>query len=201
MMKAIGVHVGSLVTMTNVSLPLGRFIKIRPCSVEFLDIHDPRAVLEHALRSFSAMTVGDRVAISYNDKVYEFDVREVKPAGLGGVSVVETDIQVDFEEPLGYQEHLKRIQGANTGSGGAKQTNQPTKPIAVPITASNAQPLRLPKGKIIFGSVPTASTTPSSTQSSFSANTKGTNSTAADKDNSSNFFTGTSNTLRGSQAK
>lgn len=45
------------------------------------------------------------MAISYNARVYELLVLEVRPQnGSGGISVLETDLQVDFAPPLGYQE-------------------------------------------------------------------------------------------------
>lgn len=92
-MQTIGVGTGGLVCLENVSLPLGTFLKLQPQSVDFLDITDPRAVLEQSLRSFSAMTPGDRIRICYNDRQYELLVRQTKPSS-SGISVVETDIQV-----------------------------------------------------------------------------------------------------------
>lgn len=44
MTKGLKIGAGDLVTMTNVALPVGSFIKIQPQSVDFLDITDPRAV-------------------------------------------------------------------------------------------------------------------------------------------------------------
>lgn len=58
------------------------------------------------MRNFSTLTVGDIVQISYNDKVYEIKVLEVKPhfEDHQGISVVETDLQVEFAAPVGYVE-------------------------------------------------------------------------------------------------
>jgi len=111
--------------MRNVTLSLGTFVKLQPQSVDFLDISDPRAVLEHSLRQFSAMTVGDLIAIHYNNKVYEILVLETKP-DASGISVVETDLQVrsffmacmivilgqvDFAPPIGYEEPIMKSRG------------------------------------------------------------------------------------------
>lgn len=62
---------------------LCRFVKIQPQSVAFLDISDPRAVLEHALRQFTTMSIGDRISILYNKRVYDLLVLEVKPDSSG----------------------------------------------------------------------------------------------------------------------
>ncbi|KAF9162962.1 ubiquitin fusion degradation protein [Actinomortierella ambigua] len=103
MMKTIGLEEGGLVTVKSVSLRLGNFVRIQPQSVDFLDISDPKAVLENALRNFSTLTQGDKIEILYNDKVYAIEVLEIKPA-LAGISIVETDLEVDFAPPVGYQE-------------------------------------------------------------------------------------------------
>ncbi|KAF9091523.1 ubiquitin fusion degradation protein [Mortierella sp. GBA35] len=103
MMKTLTLSEGDLVTVKSAGLPLGSFVKIQPQSVDFLDISDPKAVLENALRNFSTLTKGDNIEISYNDKIYGILVMEIKPPGVG-ISIVETDLEVDFAPPLGYQE-------------------------------------------------------------------------------------------------
>ncbi|KAI8641563.1 ubiquitin fusion degradation protein UFD1-domain-containing protein, partial [Parasitella parasitica] len=106
MMETLGTEPGSLIEIKNVTLPLGSFVKIQPQSTDFLDISDHRAVLEKALRNFSTLTVGDMVQINYNNRVYEIQVMEVKPhfEDHHGISIVETDLEVDFAPPVGYVE-------------------------------------------------------------------------------------------------
>lgn len=48
--------VGDLVNLQNVSLPKGTFIKIQPHTSDFLEISNPKAVLETSLRSFTCLT-------------------------------------------------------------------------------------------------------------------------------------------------
>ncbi|PJF20012.1 hypothetical protein PSACC_00185 [Paramicrosporidium saccamoebae] len=109
MLKTLRIASGDLVNLTNVALSVGTYIKIQPQSVDFLDITDPRAVLEHSLRNFATLTVGDCVAVNYNTKIYELLVLEVKPNdGRGSISVLETDLQVEFAAPLGYEEPQAR---------------------------------------------------------------------------------------------
>lgn len=59
--------------------------------------------LEQALRSFSALTQGDIIEISYNTIVFGLLVMETKPGGEG-INVIDTDLEVDFAAPLGYKE-------------------------------------------------------------------------------------------------
>ncbi|PVU93779.1 hypothetical protein BB559_003165 [Furculomyces boomerangus] len=120
LMKSLGLRTRDFVTVTNVSLKLGTFVKIQPQSTDFLDISDHRAVLENALRNFSTLTEGDIFTISYNNKLYDILVLETKPS-KEGISIVETDLQVDFEAPPGYVEpsYTKNATGGSSmGSAG-----------------------------------------------------------------------------------
>ncbi|CAR28986.1 hypothetical protein ZYGR_0W00140 [Zygosaccharomyces rouxii] len=105
MMETLGVQPGSLLKIGSTDLPLGQFVKIQPQSVDFLDITDPKAVLENVLRKFSTLTVDDIIEINYNDSLYRIKVLEVKPdTSSRGVCVIETDLVTDFAPPVGYVE-------------------------------------------------------------------------------------------------
>jgi ubiquitin fusion degradation protein 1 len=105
-LKSINASDKSLITITNVSLPMGRFAKFQPQTTTFLtDLSDPRAVLEYSLRNYAAMTVGDIIYFDYAGKSYGLLVQEVKPdTDQHAILVVETDLQVDFSPPVGYIE-------------------------------------------------------------------------------------------------
>lgn len=61
--------------------------------------------LETALRSYTCLTTGDTVLVSYNNTKYYINVIETKPSSA--VSIVETDCEVDFAPPLDYKEPEK----------------------------------------------------------------------------------------------
>lgn len=82
------------------SLPKGTYVKLRAQTSDFLDISNPKAVLETTLRQYTCLTVGDTFVIHYNDKKYYVDVVEAKPGNA--ISVVDTDCEVDFAPPLDY---------------------------------------------------------------------------------------------------
>ncbi|KAF7725337.1 ubiquitin fusion degradation protein [Apophysomyces ossiformis] len=111
MMETLRMEPGGMIIVKNTTLPLGSFVKIQPQSTNFLDISDHRAVLENALRNFSTLTLGDVIQINYNDKVYEIQVLDVKPnfEDHSGISIVETDLEVDFAPPVGYVEPSSRL--------------------------------------------------------------------------------------------
>lgn len=108
MMNTLLLEPGDLLEVKSTSLPDGQFIKLQPQSVNFLDISDPKAVLENALRNFSALSKGDIFSFNYNDQIYEIAILEVKPiTEKNAISCVETDIQVDFAAPVGYVEPVR----------------------------------------------------------------------------------------------
>lgn len=97
MMSNMCLKEGDLVRITNTSLPKGTYVKLKPISSDFLQIHNPRAVLENTLRNFATLTVGDCVCINYNSNKYEIEIVECKPARA--ISIIEADVNVDFDEP------------------------------------------------------------------------------------------------------
>jgi len=100
MMQNLLLEEGALLSVTNVSLPKATFVKLQPQHTDFLEISNPRAVLEHALRNFSCVTKGDVICVPYNNKNYHFMLQEVQPQDA--VCIIETDCNVDFDAPVGY---------------------------------------------------------------------------------------------------
>lgn len=114
-MQTLLLEPGDLIQVKSTDLPSGRFIKLQPQSTSFLDISDPKAVLENAFRNFSCLTKGDIFTFAYNDQVYEIAVLDAKPEGdKKAISVLETDLEVDFAPPVGYEEPTARTSGTST---------------------------------------------------------------------------------------
>lgn len=114
MMETLGMDVGDMIQIRTTSLELARMVKLQPQSVNFLDISDPKAVLEKAFRNFATLTKGDVFNFEYNDEVYEVAVLDVKPeTDKMGVSMIETDVSVEFAPPVGYVEP-ERKSGTST---------------------------------------------------------------------------------------
>lgn len=118
MMHTLQLDVGDMIQIKTTSLELARLVKLQPQSVNFLDISDPKAVLERAFRNFAALTKGDVFSFEYNDTIYDVAVLEVKPeTEKMGVCMIETDVSVDFAPPVGYVEPTRpSTSGASTPS-------------------------------------------------------------------------------------
>ncbi|KAI0181912.1 UFD1-domain-containing protein [Hypoxylon sp. FL1284] len=108
MMQTLQLDVGDMIQIKSTSLELAKMVKLQPQSTNFLDISDPKAVLEKAFRNFATLTKGDVFNFEYNDEVYEVAVLEVKPeTEKMGVCMIETDVSVEFAPPVGYVEPQK----------------------------------------------------------------------------------------------
>ncbi|OIW27446.1 UFD1-domain-containing protein [Coniochaeta ligniaria NRRL 30616] len=118
MMQTLKLDVGDMIQIKTTSLELAKLVKLQPQSVKFLEVSDPRAVLENAFRNFAAVTKGDIFAFEYNGEIYEMAVLDVKPeTPKMGVSMIETDVSVDFAPPVGYVEPSVQKPTSRAGSG------------------------------------------------------------------------------------
>ncbi|WOL13076.1 hypothetical protein Cni_G21845 [Canna indica] len=102
MMENLLLQEGDIIHVKNVTLPKGTYVKLQPHTKDFLDISNPKAILETTLRNFSCLTTGDSIMVAYNNKKYYIDIVETKPSSA--VSIIETDCEVDFAPPLDYKE-------------------------------------------------------------------------------------------------
>eukprot|EP00730_Choanoeca_flexa_P000740 TRINITY_DN10319_c0_g1_i5.p1 TRINITY_DN10319_c0_g1~~TRINITY_DN10319_c0_g1_i5.p1 ORF type:complete len:330 (+),score=78.70 TRINITY_DN10319_c0_g1_i5:140-1129(+) len=133
MMRNLLLEEGGLITVRNISLQTCTYAKFQAQSVDFLDITDPKAVLENTLRSFSCLTQNDVIAINYNKKIYEIEVLEVRPCDASRcVSIVECDMELEFAAPVGYKEPVRQ-------------------PVAQPEAAAEAKPEAEPPKMTFFG--------------------------------------------------
>ncbi|KAJ2782811.1 ubiquitin fusion degradation protein [Coemansia interrupta] len=125
MMETLGLSPGSVIEVINVALLRGSMVKLQPQSTDFLDISDHRAVLENALRKFSALTVGDIIAFEYNGREYKVAVIETQPSPTA-INIVETDLSVDFAPPVGYVEPTR----PETAASGSSANSRPSSGMA-----------------------------------------------------------------------
>lgn len=117
LMQVLELEPGDLLQVKSTDLSPGSYIKLQPQSTAFLDISDPKAVLETAFRQFSCLTVDDIFTFSYNDETYSIKVLSVKPeSSTQAISVQETDLSVDFAEPIGYTEEMERRKVASASN-------------------------------------------------------------------------------------
>lgn len=130
MMKNLLLKEGEIIQVQYTNLGIAKFAKFQPQSVDFLEISNPKAVLENSLRKFATLSKGDVISINYNDKDYELCILEVRPGNA--VSIIECDMDVDFAAPVGYQEpdyKAKAQENKPKTSGYNRQPPKEQKPV------------------------------------------------------------------------
>jgi ubiquitin fusion degradation protein 1 len=101
-MEHLGLSEGGDVSIESVQLQKGTFVKIQPHETAFIDLPNPRAVLENALRNYLCLTQGDTIVVEFAKKRYAIDIIETRPGPA--IMTLQTDLQVDFAPPKDYVE-------------------------------------------------------------------------------------------------
>lgn len=55
------------------------YVKLQPHLTKFIDLPNPKAILEIQLRNFTCLHVGDTIRIKTYDGEYDIDIVEIKP--------------------------------------------------------------------------------------------------------------------------
>nr|XP_043610391.1 ubiquitin fusion degradation protein 1 homolog [Erigeron canadensis]XP_043610392.1 ubiquitin fusion degradation protein 1 homolog [Erigeron canadensis] len=134
MMENMLLQEGDVVNVKNASLSKGTYVKLQPHTMDFLDVSNPKAILETTLRSYSCLTTGDTIMVAYNNKKFYIDIVETKPSAA--ISIIETDCEVDFAPPLDYKEPEKPLKSKAPSE--AQEEEEPAKnlPKFNPFTGS-----------------------------------------------------------------
>ena len=113
--------------LTIVFKPLhkGTYVRLRPLEAGY-DEQDWKALLERELRlGYSTLTVGEVLSVAgAGGGKYQFLIDKVLPEGSEGVSVVDTDMEVDIEplsEEQARETHNKKKKKLALSGGQAKQ--------------------------------------------------------------------------------
>ncbi|GAV87103.1 UFD1 domain-containing protein [Cephalotus follicularis] len=102
MMENMNLEEGQIVIVKNVELEKGTYVKLQPHTKKFVELSNPKAILETQLRSFSCLTTGDTIMVMHNNKKYWIDIIETSPSSA--ISIIDTDCEVDFAPSLEYKE-------------------------------------------------------------------------------------------------
>lgn len=112
MMQNLAVSEGEIINFDFVNLEKGNYVKFQPQTEDFLKISNPKAVLEAKLRNFTCLSKGDLIALEYNSKIFWINVVEVKPGNA--VSIIETDVNVDFiSPPISKKKEISKIENGD----------------------------------------------------------------------------------------
>jgi len=93
-------------TLLNYKIPKGNKVTLKPHTSNFLEITNHKNYLERNLvKLYSTLTEGQTLMIPNLDTIILVDVLECQPEKL--ISIIDTDIEVEFEAPWDYVEPKK----------------------------------------------------------------------------------------------
>jgi ubiquitin fusion degradation protein 1 len=126
MMQNIKLDTDSRVQVSTIDLRSATYVKLQPQSVEFLNISNPKAVLEKKLRGYAALTKGDMILINYVNRDFYLEVLEIKPENPShAVTIIEADVSVDFAPPVGYKEPEPVYNSTSSSTGHSNSFSGP----------------------------------------------------------------------------
>jgi ubiquitin fusion degradation protein 1 len=102
-MESIGISEGQHVEIKLASPVKGTYIKIQPHTTSFINLSNPKALLEKVLsEKYPVLTEGHTIAIEYLNKVFYIDIVKTEPAPV--IDILNVNLNVDFDKPFDYQE-------------------------------------------------------------------------------------------------
>lgn len=104
-LENLGIEVGNQIKLTllNKKIPKGNKIVLKPHTSNFLDIMDHKHFLEkHLVKLYSTLSLGQTIIIPRDDSNILIDVLGCEPEET--ISIIDTDLEVEFEEPWDYNE-------------------------------------------------------------------------------------------------
>ena len=111
MINQLNAKPGQPIFVQTIALPKGTFMKVKPRETAFTQLSNPRIVLEHALKQFSCISIGDIIIIEHCNRIYHLRIESLfsnsKPSFA--ISIIDTDLSVDFECPDDMKEHIDNI--------------------------------------------------------------------------------------------
>ena len=102
-METLGLTEGEDIEIEKVSPAKGEFVKLRLHKTAFTELANPKVILEKIMsEDYLVINQGQTIEINYKalGKVFKLDIVETQPAEI--ISIIDADLNVDFEEPLDY---------------------------------------------------------------------------------------------------
>ena len=79
MMNNLCIEEGSEIILRNMNLQKGSYVKIQPHETAFIDLSNPKAILEQELTHYSVLFKGDTINIQYGGRDYAIEIKECRP--------------------------------------------------------------------------------------------------------------------------
>lgn len=111
-MNEISVQEGATVKIELFCPPCGTHVKFRFHKSKYLEMEDPKSVLERIMSSdYPVITQGQTIVLNDMNTLYYVDVVETQPTEV--IQIINTNLNVDFDQPLDYKEPVKNCTTEN----------------------------------------------------------------------------------------
>ena len=92
--------------LTN-NIPKGSKITLQAHRCDILEMEDYKSFLEMEMnKKYDILTCGETISLQYQEQPLYFDIKSTSPNDI--ISIKNTDLEVEFEEPLNYQQYLQQ---------------------------------------------------------------------------------------------
>lgn len=103
---------GDAVRVQTVVLPQGGLVKLRPQSRRFIELHNPKQLLEKHFTQYPVLYKGSTIVLRYLDQDFLLDIMDVQDMSGKSVEAISTvnakatftELKVDFDRPLDMPE-------------------------------------------------------------------------------------------------
>jgi ubiquitin fusion degradation protein 1 len=102
MIEYLKINPSNSVKIKNTKIKKGTYLKIQPHQIQFIELKDPKNILEKELAKYSCLTKGTTIFIEHDDFVYKFDILQLlkDDKECNSISIIDVDLNIDFERPL-----------------------------------------------------------------------------------------------------
>jgi ubiquitin fusion degradation protein 1 len=99
MFENLQLYEGQRVNVTLINdIKTASFVKLQPHKTEFIDLPNPRALLENELRNFTCLHEGDTIRIRLpTKKTFDIDILQLRPDNdYKACCIINCNMEVDF---------------------------------------------------------------------------------------------------------
>lgn len=108
MFEQLCLDTASKVFLKQIELEKGEGVKLLPHSVDFLELDNHKKELEKTLQNYHVLSYGDEILLYFEEiGKCRFTITKIYPENLDSIYIVDTDLNVEFDEPLGFKEKIE----------------------------------------------------------------------------------------------
>ena len=124
MMEQLGIIDGDKVELISQMFYQGNYIKIQPHTTSFIELDDPKLILEERLKNYVVLKKGESITIRHLKTEYQLSIVDCKPTDVIRILDV-ANLELDFMEPKDYKSKgiKKSLAGAKPKTPSLTQAN------------------------------------------------------------------------------